>query len=65
MKRSKINKDDLNLQRAIFIQILQATWSHFRSVDQTTQQLNTAGFDSVEIHWDDAHMFYSFEAIRV
>lgn len=62
---SKINKNDLNLQRAIFIQILQATWSHFRSVDQTTQQLNIAGFDSIEIHWDDAHMFYSFEAMRV
>jgi hypothetical protein len=62
---SKINKEDLNLEPAIFIQILQATWSHFRSVEQTTKQLNTAGFDFVEIHWDDAHMFYSFEAIQV
>ena len=60
---SKINADALNLQRAIFIQILQATWSHFRSADQTTRQLNTAGFDAVEIHWDDAHLFYSFEAM--
>lgn len=59
---SKIDANTLGLQRAIFIQILQATWSHFRSADQTTQQLNTAGFDAVEIHWDDAHMFYSFEA---
>lgn len=62
---SKINVDDLNLQRAIFKHILQATWSHFRSVEQTTQQLKTAGFESVEIHWDDAHMFYSFEACTV
>jgi SAM-dependent methyltransferase len=59
---SKIDLNALDLQRAIFIQILQATWSNFRSVNQTTQQLNTAGFDTVEIHWDDAHMFYSFEA---
>lgn len=62
---SKIDVDALNLQRAIFIQILQATWSHFRSVDQTTQQLNTAGFDAVGIHWDNAHMFYSFEAMCI
>lgn len=61
---SKINVDTLQLQRAIFIQILQASWSHLRSVDQTKQQLKQAGFESVEIHWDDAHMFYSFEAIR-
>ena len=59
---SKIDVNALNLQHAIFIQILQATWSQVRSVDQTTQQLKTAGFESVEIHWDDAHMFYSFEA---
>ncbi len=62
---SKIDTNALDLQRAIFIQILQATWSHFRSTSQTTQQLNTAGFDTVEIHWDDAHMFYSFEACTI
>lgn len=62
--RSKIDKDAFDLQRAIFMQILQATWSHFRSVEQTTQQLKNAGFESVEIHWDNAHLFYSFEATR-
>lgn len=62
---SKINVDALSLQRAIFVQILQATWSHFRSVDQTIQQLTGAGFESVEIHWDDARIFYSFEAMRM
>lgn len=62
---SKIDVDALSLQKAIFIQILQATWSHFRSVGLTTHQLNLAGFTDVEIHWDDAHMFYTFEAFGV
>lgn len=62
--KSKLPIDALNLQRAIFIQILQASWSHFRSAEQTIQQLKTAGFESVELYWDDAHIFYSFEAMR-
>lgn len=62
---SKIDANALSLQRAIFIQILQATWSHFRSVEETIQQLNNAGFNAIQIHWDDAHMFYSFAAMRM
>lgn len=61
---SKIDVDALNLQRAIFMQILQATWSHFRSVEQTIRQLQCAGFGAVEIYKDDANLFYSFKAMR-
>ena len=61
---SKINRDALQLQRAIFLQILQATWSHFRPSAQTVSQLQTAGFDSVEIVWDKAKLFYTFLATK-
>lgn len=62
---SKISPNALNLQRDIFIQILQATWSHFRAVELTIKQLKSAGFGLIEIHWDEAHMFYSFVATRI
>ena len=61
---SKINIDELQFQRAIFLQILQATWSHFRLSAQTISQLKTAGFDSVEIFWDEAKLFYTFLATK-
>lgn len=59
---SKIEPNAIQLQRAVFLHLLQATWSNFRSSTQTIAQLNSAGFDSIQIYWDDAHLFYTFEA---
>ena len=64
--RSKIDKDHLALQKDIFLTILQATWSNFRTSEQTIDQLIEAGFkeEDIEIHWDDAKMFYTFSATK-
>lgn len=59
---SKINLENLNMQKMLFLDILQSTWSHFRSSKETSEQLAAAGFTDIEIYWDDAKMFYSFTA---
>lgn len=46
----------------LFVDILQATWSHFRSTETTIHQLEKAGFSDIEIHWDTAKIYYSFTA---
>lgn len=61
---SKINVEALQLQRAVFLQILQATWSHFRTSDETISQLKKAGFGSVHITWDERKLFYTFQATK-
>lgn len=60
----KIDPNALELQRAIFSEILQATWANFRTPNQTKTQLKEAGFnqESIEIIWDDAHLMYTFMA---
>ncbi len=59
---TKINLKDLGMQKLLFIDMLGATWSHFRASKETIEQLNKVGFTDVEIHWDVAKIFYSFEA---
>jgi len=53
---------DLEKQVALFSQVLNARWSHFRSSDDTVQQLKTAGFNSIEIIWDKQRIFPTFVA---
>jgi SAM-dependent methyltransferase len=58
----KINKNDLETSMAIFKIILGATWSNFRSSAKTCEQLREAGFDNIEIYWDQQKMFPTFLA---
>ncbi|MCD6046109.1 MAG: SAM-dependent methyltransferase [Gammaproteobacteria bacterium] len=60
----KINLENLNMQKMLFLDILQSTWSHFRSSKETSEQLAAAGFTNIEFYWDDAKMFYSFTATK-
>lgn len=60
----KIIPQDLILQKMIFADILQATWSHFRTSSESVAQLKEAGFMDIEIHWDAAKMFYTFKASK-
>ncbi len=53
----KANVDDLKKQKAIFGDILQASWQHFRSESQTRQQLEAAGFTILEIIYDTQRLF--------
>ena len=54
---SKINPDNLLLQKVLFSDIINAQWQCFRTVEQTEKQLKTAGFSQVEFINDDAKMF--------
>ncbi len=53
----KANVDALKKQKAIFGDILQASWQHFRSESQTRQQLEAAGFTILEIIYDTQGLF--------
>lgn len=59
---AKINLKDLMLQKNIFSDILQSTWNHFRSSSESIAQLEKAGFTDIQIYWDTAKIFYTFEA---
>lgn len=59
---SQINGDDLAQQKLLFVDILQATWSNFRSAETTQSQLSAAGFKDIEILWDTQKIFYTFTA---
>ena len=59
---TKINLQDIAMQKMLSIDILQATWSHFRTSKTTIHQLKQAGFSDIDIHWDTAKIFYSFTA---
>lgn len=59
---SQINGADLSLQKLLFVDILQATWSNFRSAETTQSQLSAAGFKDINILWDTQKIFYTFTA---
>ncbi|MCF9033426.1 SAM-dependent methyltransferase [Acinetobacter nectaris] len=56
-KMEKIDLASLQLQKVIFIDILQAKWSAYRSVELTTKQLEAVGFKEIELIYDDAYLF--------
>jgi SAM-dependent methyltransferase len=61
----KINKNDLSFAVTLFKSILGATWSNFRSSAKTCEQLASAGFKNIEIHWDSQKMFPTFSAQKM
>ena len=63
-KLERINTEALRLQKVIFSDILQAKWNAYRSSELTKSQLFQAGFDDVEIHYDQAHILPSFIAYK-
>ena len=62
---AQIDARNLMLQKMLFSDILQATWNHFRTSSESIQQLEAVGFTDIEIHWDTAKIFYTFEARRL
>lgn len=62
---SQVNMDDLATSAMIMKTILNATFSNFRSSELTCAQLQEAGFDNIEIHWDKQKMFPTFLAQKV
>lgn len=52
-----VNPHDALMQKIILGDVAGVKWQVFRSEEQTKSQLRDAGFDSIEIHYDDAHIF--------
>lgn len=61
---SKINRDDLLLQKIIFADILQAKFQHYRSSQQTRSQLESIGFEDVQFIYDVAKIFPTVVAYK-
>lgn len=57
---AKINQNDLSTATALFVTILGATWSNYRTSEKTSSQLKEAGFENIEIYWDTRKMFPTF-----
>ncbi len=53
----KINPEDARLQKVIFADILAATWQVYRTSEETTRQLEIAGFHEIEIIKGKAGIF--------
>lgn len=54
---SKLNKDDLLMQKIIFGDIIGAKWQCFRTTEQTRKQLESVGFVNLRFIYDDAKQF--------
>ena len=62
---SRINQDDLILQKIIFFDIVQSKWSCFRSTQQTENLLTIVGFVDIQFIYDDAKMFPTVVACKL
>lgn len=49
--------EDLLLQKILFMDIFESRWQCFRTTDKTLSLLKQAGFDEIEIIYDNAHLF--------
>ena len=54
---AKINKADALMQKIIFNDILGCKWQNFRASEKVKNQLETAGFTSIEFLHDEASIF--------
>ena len=61
---SKINQDDLLLQRIIFADIIQSKWQSYRPCEKTKEQLIEAGFKDIQFINDTARIFPTVIAIK-
>ncbi len=61
---SKINQDDLLLQKIIWADIIGVKWQCFRSSEQTKWQLESAGFTDVQFIYDEAKIFPTVTAYK-
>jgi len=60
----KVHLPDAQLQKLLFVDILEGKWQFFRSAEQSTQQLKNAGFIDIEIIYDESHIFPTIVAIK-
>ncbi len=60
----QIDPEALNLQKIIFVDILEAKWQCFRSSEQVKSQLQQAGFSNIEFIYDSAKLFPTVVAYK-
>ncbi|HCJ82899.1 MAG: hypothetical protein A2Y28_02600 [Chlamydiae bacterium GWC2_50_10] len=56
-RMDKVNLQDALLQKIVFADILNTKWQVFRSEETVREQLQKAGFQKIEILYDEAHIF--------
>lgn len=56
-KLEAVNMQDVLLQKIVFADILDCKWQVFRSEEIVKSQLQMAGFEEIEIIYDNAHIF--------
>lgn len=56
-KVENVNKEDLLLQKVIFVDIIGAKWQCFRTTEKTKQQLQSVGFEKIQFRYDDHCQF--------
>lgn len=61
---SKVNPDDLLLQRIIFIDIIEPKFQCYRSTAQTRKQLENVGFRDIQFIYDEAKIFPTVVAYK-
>lgn len=61
---SKVNQDNLLLQKIIFNDIIGAKWQCYRSSEETKVQLESVGFHDVQFIYDEAKIFPTVLAFK-
>ncbi|MBS3903794.1 MAG: hypothetical protein KGZ39_00525 [Simkania sp.] len=56
-KLDHINAQNALLQKILFFNILDSKWQAFRTEATVKSQLHQAGFQEIEVFYDEAHMF--------
>ena len=54
---TKINSDDLLLQKILFVDMMHGKWQCYRSSEKTKIQLEKIGFKNIKFFYDNANMF--------
>lgn len=60
-----IDASDLELQRKVLIDVLEAPWACYRTEATTRAQLEEAGFRMVEVYWGSSRIFPTVTAIKM
>lgn len=60
-----INSEDMRKQKAIFVDILQTRWQTFRTEELTRSQLESVGFNVLEVKYDSQGIFPTIIAEKI
>lgn len=61
---TKVNRDDLLLQKIIVFDIIAAKFQCYRSTEKTRTQLETVGFKDIQFIYDEAKIFPTITAFK-